>query len=108
MAVWLLQSQLRSQQASEDAAKLAETLEEENEMLRSELEDLLREKEELGQFLKQQVHTKSHKRTRRLLRPTCLTSARALSFPGGHLGNPAEGAPVLPRRRSRLLLLFLR
>lgn len=56
--LWLLQSQLRSQQRSEDShAKLAQTLEEEKEMLRSELEDLLREKEELGQFLKQQVGT---------------------------------------------------
>lgn len=56
--LWLLQSQLKSQQPSEDShAKLVEALEEENEMLRSEVVDLLREKEELGQFLKQQVET---------------------------------------------------
>lgn len=56
LPLWLLQSRLEGQQPSEDSeARLAETLEEENQMLRSELEDLLRDKEELGQFLKQQV-----------------------------------------------------
>lgn len=59
--LWLLQNQLKSQQPSEDGyAMLAETLVEKNEMLRSELEELLREKEELGQFLKQQVGTYLH------------------------------------------------
>lgn len=55
LPLWLLQSRLEGQQPSEDSeARLAETLEE-NQMLQSELEDLLRDKEELGQFLKQQV-----------------------------------------------------
>ena len=54
----LLQNRPRSQQPCEGGrAKLAETLEEENQRLRSDLEDLLREKEELGHFLKQQVPT---------------------------------------------------
>ncbi|TNM88315.1 hypothetical protein fugu_004569 [Takifugu bimaculatus] len=51
-----LESEQTSEQSSEDIyIKTDETLEEENEMLRTELEDLLRERKQFGLFLKQQV-----------------------------------------------------